>query len=214
MIDVNAHGVIVLEHPLIRQKLTRARDARTDRREFRDLLSEIAGLMVFELTRDYAVTRVDVQTPLDRADGAVLAADITVVPILRAGLGMAEGILRMIPQARVGHLGVYRDEDTLTPVAYYDKLPRRLDSSEVIVIDPMLATGGSCSHAISIVKAHGARRVKFVCLVAAPEGIARLRSDHGDVTIYTAAIDERLNERGYIVPGLGDAGDRLFGTGG
>jgi uracil phosphoribosyltransferase len=209
---MNANRVNVLHHPLIQQKLTRARDRRTDRRDFRDLLSEIAGLMVFELTRDYAAVPVEIDTPLAPFTGSMLAADVTVVPILRAGLGMADGILKLIPQARVGHLGVYRDEETLAPVAYYDKLPGDLAGSDVIVIDPMLATGGSCSHALSIVKRHGARRIKVVCLVAAPRGIERLGVDHPDVPIYTAAIDERLNEHGYIVPGLGDAGDRMFGT--
>lgn len=205
-------GVIVFEHPLIQQKLTQARDHQTDRREFRDLLAEIAALMVFEITRDYGTTPVDVRTPLAPFTGSMLAADITLVPILRAGLGMADGILHLIPQARVGHLGVYRDEESLNPVAYYDKLPAAIGRSEVIVIDPMLATGGSSSHAVKIIKQHGAKRIKIVCLVAAPEGIRRMRADHPDVTIYAAAIDEGLNERGYILPGLGDAGDRLFGT--
>jgi len=204
--------VRILDHPLIQQKLTKARERDTSRREFRDLLGEIAGLMVFELTRDYAVQPRRIETPLAPFTGSKLASDVTVVPILRAGLGMAEGILRLIPQARIGHLGVYRDEKTLAPVAYYDKLPPNLTGSEVIVIDPMLATGGTCSYALGIVKRHGAQRVKFVCLVAAPTGIERLLADHPDITIFTAAIDECLNELGYIVPGLGDAGDRLFGT--
>ncbi len=204
--------LVVLHHPLIQQKLTEARDRRTSRREFRDLLSEIAGLMVFELTRDYATKPADVDTPLGPCRGAVLEAEITVVPILRAGLGMADGILRMIPQARVGHIGLYRDEATLAPVAYYDKVPVTIADSEVVIIDPMLATGGSCSHAIDLIKRHGAKRIKLVCLVAAPEGVKRLTSDHPDVSIFAAAVDERLDERGFIVPGLGDAGDRLFGT--
>lgn len=208
----NAGNVVVLDHPLIQQKLAHARDERTGRREFRDLLSEIAGLMVFELTRDYATTEYPLRTPMGPCTGRVLTADITVVPVLRAGLGMADGILRLIPQARVGHLGVYRDEKTLEPIAYYDKLPANIAACDVIVIDPMLATGGSSSHAVSIIKRHGARRIKFLCLVAAPEGIRRLTGDHPDLPIYTAAIDERLDARGYIVPGLGDAGDRLYGT--
>lgn len=207
-----ADRVVLLDHPLIQQKLTKARDRDTSRREFRDLLDEIAGLMVFELTRDYATQPWEIDTPLAPHTGSMLAADVTIVPILRAGLGMAEGLLKLIPQARIGHLGVYRDENTLLPVAYYDKLPPNLSGSEVIVIDPMLATGGTCSYALGIVKRHGAQRIKFVCLVAAPAGIERLLADHADITIYTAAIDESLNEHGYIVPGLGDAGDRLFGT--
>lgn len=210
---IQRDSVFLLDHPLIQQKLTRARDRHTERGEFRDLLAEIAALMVFDLTRDYAVRDVDVETPLARATGHVLAADITVVPILRAGLGMADGIVRLIPQARVGHLGVYRDERTLQPVAYFDKLPPDLSGSEVIVIDPMLATGGSCSHAVNIIKRHGAKRIKMLCLLAAPAGIEKMTADHPDVPIFTAAIDDGLDHRGYIVPGLGDAGDRLFGTG-
>jgi len=206
-------GVIVFDHPLIQQKLTQARDRHTDRREFRDLLAEIAALMVFELTRDYESETLEVRTPVGMCTGSCLAAEVTLVPILRAGLGMIESILHLVPQARVGHLGIYRDEETLLPVAYYDKLPSDIANSEVIVIDPMLATGGSCSHAVTVIKGHGARRIKALCLVAAPEGIHRMRTDHPEAPIYTAAIDEGLNEHGFIVPGLGDAGDRLFGTG-
>lgn len=202
----------VISHPLIQQKLSLARDKHTENDRFRRLLAEIAGLMVFELTRDYPVEQQTVDTPLGPADGAVLATEITLVPILRAGLGMADGILRMIPQARVGHLGIYRDETTLEPVVYYNKLPPNVAETEVIVIDPMLATGGSCSRAISAVKQVGAMRIKLLCLVAAPEGIARMSHDHPDVAVYTAAVDRQLNSEGYIVPGLGDAGDRLFGT--
>lgn len=204
--------VRVITHPLIQQKLTLARDIRTERHGFRGLLSEIAALMAFELTRDYPVRPVEVETPLSRAPGAVLQAEITLVPILRAGLGMADGILSLIPQARLGHLGIYRDETSLRPVVYYNKLPRTVGQTEVIVIDPMLATGGSCTAAIAALKRAGARHIKLLCLVAAPEGIQRLVHDHPDVTVYTAAVDHQLNENGYIVPGLGDAGDRLFGT--
>lgn len=205
-------NIHVITHPLIQQKLTRARDKRTENDRFRRLLAEIAGLMAFELTRDYPVIPEEVDTPLGPGGGAVLATEITLVPILRAGLGMADGILRLVPQARVGHLGIYRDETTLEPVVYYNKLPPNVADTEVIVIDPMLATGGSCSRAIAAIKQVGASRIKLLCLVAAPEGILRLTHDHPDVAVYTAAVDTHLNGDGYIVPGLGDAGDRLFGT--
>ena len=205
-------NVFVLDHPLIQQKLTQARDRRTDRRAFRDLLAEIAALMVFELTRDCPVRPERVETPLAPYTGSVLAAGITLVPILRAGLGMLESVLHLIPDARIGHLGIYRDHDTLQPVAYYDKLPRDVRETDVIVIDPMLATGGSLSYAVTLIKGHGVRRIKVLCLVASPEGLSVMTGDHPDVPIFVAAIDERLNEQGYIVPGLGDAGDRLFGT--
>lgn len=203
----------VSAHPLIQQKLTLVRDKRTDRETFRSLLSEIAALMVFELTRDFSTRPVDVDTPLERSQGAMLAADITVVPVLRAGLGMADGILHLVPQARVGHLGVYRDEKTLQPVAYFKKLPDDIAATSVILVDPMLATGGSAVHAVRILKQAGASQIKFLCLLAAPEGIARMAADHPDVPIHTAAVDRQLDGRGYILPGLGDAGDRLYGTG-
>jgi len=203
----------VSAHPLIQQKLTRARDKQTNRESFRDLLAEIAALMVFEMTRDFPVTTVKVQTPLEEAAGAVLAADICVVPVLRAGLGMADGILHLIPQARVGHLGVYRNEKTLQPVAYFNKLPADIAKTRVIIVDPMLATGGSAVHAVNIIKQTGAREIQLLCLLAAPEGIRRMAADHPDVAIYTAAVDRELDHRGYILPGLGDAGDRLYGTG-
>ncbi len=206
-------NVHVSTHPLIQEKLTRARDRRTDREAFRNLLAEIAALMVFEFARNFPTRPVEVETPLERAGGAALAAGITVVPILRAGLGMAEGVLHLIPNARVGHLGIYRDENTLQPVSYFDKLPPDVAESHVVVVDPMLATGGSASHAIRVIKRAGARNILFLCLVACPQGIGRLTSDHPDVLIYTAAVDRQLNERGFILPGLGDAGDRLYGTG-
>ncbi len=203
----------VSTHPLIQQKLTAARNIHTQREAFRDLLSEIAALMVFELTRDHPVRPVEVQTPLETAAGAVLADDISVVPVLRAGLAMADGILHLIPQARVGHLGVYRDEKTLQPVAYFNKLPAGIERTAVIVVDPMLATGGSASHAINIIKQSKATRIQLLCLLAAPEGLRRMAADHPDVPIFTAAVDRELDERGFIRPGLGDAGDRLYGTG-
>ncbi|HOW17991.1 MAG TPA: uracil phosphoribosyltransferase [Phycisphaerae bacterium] len=205
-------NVHVISHPLIQEKLTHARDKRVDHQGFRRYLSEIAALMVFELTRDYPVEPVEVDTPLGQAVGTRLAADITVVPVLRAGLGMADGVLSLIPSARVGHLGIYRDETSLEPVVYYNKLPPDVADTEVIIVDPMLATGGSLTVAIAAIKRMGATRIKLLCLVASPEGIRRVVAEHPDVPIYTAAIDQRLDRDGYIVPGLGDAGDRLFGT--
>ncbi len=169
-------------------------------------------LMAYELTREHGTESVEVMTPLGTARGAVLESHITLVPILRAGLGMADGILQLIPQARVGHLGIYRDETSLQPVVYYNKLPMDVAETEVILIDPMLATGGSSAAAVDAIKRTGATRIKMLCLVAAPEGIARMLQSHPDVVIYTAAVDSHLNEAGYIVPGLGDAGDRIFGT--
>lgn len=204
--------VRVISHPLIQQRLTLARDKRTSVEQFRALLTQIASLMAFEITRDYPTQEITVETPLATCKGTKLAVQLTLVPILRAGLGMADGILQLVPEARVGHLGVYRDEKTLAPVSYYNKLPPNIAETDVIIIDPMLATGGSLTAAIDCVKLAGARRIKILCLVAAPEGIEAVRKCHDDVIIYTAAIDECLNSRGYIIPGLGDAGDRLFGT--
>jgi len=169
-------------------------------------------LMAYEITRDHETSPIEVRTPLATARGTTLDSDITLVPILRAGLGMADGILQLIPQARVGHLGIYRDETSLEPVVYYNKLPPDVADTEVIVIDPMLATGGSCSVALDAIKITGAKRIKLLCLVAAPEGIEYLQQKHPDVLIYAAAVDSHLDENGYIVPGLGDAGDRIFGT--
>ncbi|MCG3136471.1 MAG: Uracil phosphoribosyltransferase [Phycisphaerae bacterium] len=205
-------NVRLVSHPLIQQKLTTARKKTTKNREFRQLLNEIAGLMVYELTSDSPTRQVEVETPLQRTNGVELASEIILVPILRAGLGMTNGVLQLVPQARVGHIGLYRDEETLQPVTYYHKLPPNMDEAEVMVIDPMLATGGSITAAVTAIKQTGARRIKMMCLVAAPEGMKRMLDDHADVVVYTAAVDERLNERGYILPGLGDAGDRLFGT--
>ncbi len=204
--------VHVIMHPLVQRKLTLARDVRAPSDAFRRLLGEISMLMAYEITRNYEVAPLEVQTPLALATGAELRRGITLVPILRAGLGMADGILRLIPQARVGHLGIYRDETTLRPVVYYNKLPPDIAETDVIVIDPMLATGGSCVVAIDAVKRTGAKTIKLLCLVAAPEGIRLLTEAHPDVMVYTAAVDSHLNENGYIVPGLGDAGDRIFGT--
>ena len=205
-------NVILIDHPVIQTKLTELRDYASDHRKFRALLDEIASLMVYEVTRDWPTKPKPVQTPLERTTGYVLARQVTLVPILRAGLGMADGVLRLLPDARLGHLGVYRDETTLEPVPYYQKLPPDIAATEVLLIDPMLATGGSGSAAISFLKKAGVSSMKFVCLVAAPEGITNLHRQHPEVPIYCAAIDRQLNDKGYILPGLGDAGDRIFGT--
>ncbi len=205
--------VKVIDHPLIQHKLTLIRDIRTGTKDFRELLEEIAMLMAYELTRDLPLEEIEVETPVAKCRSKVLAGKkISVVPILRAGLGMVSGVLRLIPAAKVGHIGVYRDPQTLKPVEYYCKLPPDVAEREVIVIDPMLATGGSSVAAIDMLKRGGARQIKLMCLVAAPEGVNVVNAAHPDVEIYTAAVDERLNDHGYIVPGLGDAGDRIFGT--
>ena len=209
MSESNVH---LISHPVIQTKLTELRDYTTDHRKFRALLNEIGSLMVYEVTRDWPTMPKPVQTPLERMTGHVLARKVTLVPILRAGLGMSDGVLRLLPDARLGHLGVYRDEKTLEPVSYYQKLPPDIADTEVLVIDPMLATGGSGSAAVTVLKAAGVTSMKFVCLVAAPEGITSLHAAHPELPIYTAAIDRQLNEKGYILPGLGDAGDRIFGT--
>jgi len=205
-------NVILIDHPVIQTKLTELRDFSTDHRKFRELLNEIASLMVYEVTRDWPTKPKPIQTPMERMTGKVLARQITLVPILRAGLGMADGVLRLLPEARLGHLGVYRNEETLEPVPYYQKLPRDIAGTEVLLLDPMLATGGSGTAAISFLKNAGVTNMRFVCLVAAPEGIQHLHRLHPEVPIYCAAIDRQLNEKAYILPGLGDAGDRLFGT--
>ncbi len=205
-------NVILVDHPVVQTKLAELRDFTADHRKFRSLLDEIAMLMTYEVTRDWPTQAKPVQTPLERMTGKVLARQVTLVPILRAGLGMADGVLRLLPDARMGHLGVYRNEGTLEPVSYYQKLPPDIASTEVLLIDPMLATGGSGSAAVSVLKRAGVTSMKFVCLVAAPEGIQTLHAQHPEVPIYCAAIDRQLNDKGYILPGLGDAGDRIFGT--
>ena len=205
-------GVIVFDHPLIAHKLATIRDQRSGHRTFRAALSQIAGLMVYEVTRELPMREVDIKTPIMEMRCKVLSGAITIVPVLRAGLGMIDGILEVMPEARVGHLGLARDEKTLEPHAYLNKLPRDLDDGPVILVDPMLATGGSASAALTMLRQAGASDIRMVCLVAAPEGIERLRSDHPDVKVYAAALDERINEHGYIIPGLGDAGDRMYGT--
>ncbi|MGI6160804.1 MAG: uracil phosphoribosyltransferase [Christensenellales bacterium] len=203
----------VMDHPLIQHKITLIRRKDTGSKEFRELVEEIAMLMAYEFTRDLPLEEVEIETPLVKAKSNVICGKkLGIVPILRAGLGMVNGILRLVPAARVGHIGLYRDPDTHLPVEYYCKLPRDVSERELVLLDPMLATGGSASAAISFLKKHGCTNIKFVCLIAAPEGIELVQKDHPDVDIYAAAVDERLNEQAYILPGLGDAGDRLFGT--
>ncbi|BAM48182.1 MAG: uracil phosphoribosyltransferase [Amphibacillus sp.] len=206
-------NVFVLDHPLIQHKITHIRQTETGTKDFRDLVDEVAGLMAYEITRDLPLTEIEIETPVAKMKSKVLSGKkIGIVPILRAGLGMVDGVLRHIPAAKVGHVGLYRDPETLKPVEYYFKMPNDISERELIVVDPMLATGGSAADAIDSLKKRGARRIKFVCLIAAPEGVKYLQEKHPDVDIYLAQIDEKLNEKGYIVPGLGDAGDRLFGT--
>lgn len=204
--------ITVLNHPLITHKLSQMRKESTGTKDFRQNLDEVAGLMAYEITRDLKLDPVTIQTPVTEYDTFELNTDIILVPILRAGLGMVDGILSLIPTAKVGHVGVYRDEKTLLPHEYFAKFPEKLSESEVLVLDPMLATGGSADAAIEMVKKRGAKNVKLVCLVAAPEGVEVIKKNHPDVDIFLAALDEKLNEKGYIVPGLGDAGDRIFGT--
>lgn len=206
-------AVHVINHPLIQHKLTFIRDKNTNPKDFRDLVEEVASLMAYEVTRDFPLEDTEVETPVSKTVTKVLSGrKIGIVPILRAGLGMASGILRLIPVAKVGHIGVYRDPQTLKPVEYYCKLPSDLPDRDLILVDPMLATGGSAVASIDFLKERGARSIRFMCLIAAPEGIEFFQKHHPDIDIYTAAVDERLNSHGYIVPGLGDAGDRLFGT--
>ncbi|HED10854.1 MAG TPA: uracil phosphoribosyltransferase [Caldithrix abyssi] len=205
-------NLYILNHPLIQQKLFYLRDKRTNNLHFRTMLNEIAGLMVYEITRNYPVRARELETPLEKTVGYVLARSVTLVPILRAGLAMCDGVLSLIPHARVGHVGLYRDKETLSPVEYYVKFPTDMQESDILVIDPMLATGGSAAAAIDVVKKHGGRAITFMCLVAAPEGVKALNNAHPDIPIYTAALDRELNEHSYILPGLGDAGDRIYGT--
>lgn len=204
---------MILDHPLVQHKISLLRSKRTGTKEFRDLVGEIATLMCYEATRDLPTEEVEIETPIAIARTRMLSGrKLAFVPILRAGLGMVDGMLTLVPAAKVGHIGLYRNEETLEPVEYYCKLPEDIGERDVIVLDPMLATGGSACDAITLIKKRGARSIKFLCLIAAPEGVARLQQTHPDVDIYIAAMDEKLNENGYIVPGLGDAGDRIFGT--
>lgn len=203
----------VSAHPLVREKLTRLRDARTDPRDFRALVGEIATMLLYEATADLVMQETEVHTPLAVAKGVRLAEPIGLVPVLRAGIGMVEAALELMPDAQVWHIGLFRDERTLRPIEYYNKLPSEATVAACLVLDPMLATGGSAVATIDILKRWGAKRVKYVGIIAAPEGVKALSAAHPDVPIHVASLDERLNEKGYIVPGLGDAGDRQFGTG-
>ena len=203
----------VLDHPLLQHKLSIIRDKETSVKEFREIGSEIATLMCYEATRDLPVEVVDVETPVGTAKVKRIAGKkMAVVPILRAGLGMVDGILSLVPSVKVGHIGLYRDPETLEPVEYYCKMPNDIQRRDVLILDPMLATGGSATAAIQFIKNYGCAHIKLMCIIAAPEGIKRVQNDHPDVDIYVAAVDEKLNDHGYIIPGLGDAGDRIFGT--
>ena len=205
--------VHILDHPLLQHKLSILRDENTGVKDFRQVVSEIATLMCYEATRDLPMEEVEIKTPITTAKFKTIAGKkLAIVPVLRAGLGMVDGILTLIPSAKVGHIGLYRDPDTLEPVEYYCKMPNDIAEREVIILDPMLATGGSDSAAIQFIKNYEVKHIKLMNIIAAPEGIERVNHDHRDVDIYCAALDEKLNEHGYIVPGLGDAGDRIFGT--
>ncbi|GKU23305.1 uracil phosphoribosyltransferase [Clostridium folliculivorans] len=205
--------VTQIGHPLILHKLAFIRDKHTGSKDFRELVSEVSMLMAYEVTRDFQMEEVEIETPICKTKCNMLAGKkVAVVPILRAGLGMVDGMLKLIPAAKVGHIGLYRDEETLQPVEYFCKLPQDIAERDIIVVDPMLATGGSAADAITLLKNKGGKNIRLMCLISSPEGIKHVTSVHPDVDVYVAAIDEKLNEHGYIVPGLGDAGDRLFGT--
>ena len=207
------NNIFIMDHPLIQHKLTFLRDKSTGTKHFRELVNEIATLMCYESTRDWPLMEVQTETPMMTATTKVIEGKkVAFVPILRAGLGMVDGMLNLVPSAKVGHIGLYRDHETLLPVEYYNKLPPDIEERDVMVLDPMLATGGSAIDAISIVKRSNPKSIKFLCIIAAPEGLKALHDAHPDVNIYCAAVDEKLNENGYILPGLGDAGDRIFGT--
>ena len=205
--------VHVFDHPLIQHKLSYIRDARTGTKEFRELVDEVGMLMAYEVTRDLELQDVEIQTPVTKMTAKRLAGKkLAIVPILRAGLGMTDGVVSLGPAARVGHIGLYRDPETLEAVEYFAKMPQDIDERQIIVVDPMLATGASAIEAISSLKKRGAKSIRFMCLIAAPEGVEKMQEAHPDVDIYIAALDEKLNDKAYITPGLGDAGDRLFGT--
>lgn len=206
-------GVHVMDHPLIEHKISYIRSKDVGTKEFREVIGEIAQLMCYEATRDLKMKEVEIETPVARTTGRVLdGKKLAIVPILRAGIGMVDGMLSLIPAAKVGHIGLYRDPETLEPVEYYCKLPSDCEERQVFVVDPMLATGGSSAAAVSMLKEKGVKNIRFLCIIAAPEGVERMREEHPDVDLYIGALDERLNDHGYIVPGLGDAGDRIFGT--
>ena len=204
---------MVMDHPLIAHKISYIRQENVGTKEFREVIGEIAQLMCYEATRDLKMKEVEIETPVGRTTGRVLdGKKLAIVPILRAGIGMVDGMLSLIPAAKVGHIGLYRDPETLDPVEYYCKLPSDCEERQVFVVDPMLATGGSSAAAVSMLKEKGVKNIRFLCIIAAPEGVRRMREEHPDVDLYIGALDERLNGHGYIVPGLGDAGDRIFGT--
>ena len=206
-------NVFVFDHPLIQHKISLMRDKNTTTKEFRELVSEVSMLMAYEVTRDLPLEEIEIETPVAKAKTRVLAGKkLALIPILRAGLGMVDGMLNLLPMAKVGHIGLYRDPKTLEPVEYYCKLPEDATERDVVILDPMLATGGSASAAVTFLKQKGITNIRFMCLIAAPEGIEILHRDHSDVPIFCAAKDQKLNDHAYIVPGLGDAGDRLFGT--
>lgn len=205
--------VCVFDHPLIQHKLSILREKSTSVKEFREIVSEIAMLMCYEATRDLPLEEVEIETPVAVAKvNRIAGKKLAIVPILRAGLGMVDGMVSMMPNVKVGHIGLFRDPETLEPVKYYYKMPPDIEERDIIVVDPMLATGGSASAAIQFLKEDGVKHIKLMCIIGAPEGVKRMQEDHPDVDIYVAALDEKLNEHGYIVPGLGDAGDRIFGT--
>lgn len=205
--------IFIMDHPLVKHKITRLRDKNTGTNEFRSLVNEIAMLMGYEALRDLPLTEEEIETPIEKCTAPVIAGrKLAVVPILRAGLGMTDGILSLVPTAKVGHIGLYRDEVTHEPHEYYCKLPKPIDQRVIVVTDPMLATGGSAVSAVDFIKQHGGRNIKFMCIIAAPEGLKRLTEAHPDIQIYVGQLDRCLNENAYICPGLGDAGDRIFGT--
>jgi len=205
-------NLLIVEHPLIKRDVTILRDKNTDSETFRAALQRVSNILAAEISKDFSLTKIDVETPLEITEGCKLTNEVILVPVLRAGLGMVNGFLQIIPEAKVGHIGLQRNEETLKPVEYYYKVPKNLDAAEVVMLDPMLATGGSASEALSYLKKRGAKKLFFACLVAAPEGVKKLFSEHSDVKIFAAAYDRELNSKGYILPGLGDAGDRTFGT--
>ena len=207
------NNVTIMTHPLAQHKVSLLRDQSTGTKEFKELVSELATLICYEATRDLPLKEVEIQTPIALAKTNVVSGrKMALVPILRAGLGMVDGMLTLVPAAKVGHIGMYRDEETLEPVEYYCKLPEDIEERDIFVLDPMLATGGSACDAISQIKVRGGKHIKFLCILAAPEGLKKLTTEHPDVDVYVGALDEKLNDKGYIVPGLGDAGDRIFGT--
>lgn len=202
----------LVEHPIIKRDVTILRDKNTDSETFRSALQRVSNLLAAEVSKDFSLTKIEVETPLEKTMGSKLSNDVILVPVLRAGLGMVNGFLQIIPEAKVGHIGLQRDEETLKPIEYYYKVPKNLELAEVVMLDPMLATGGSASEALKYLKNRGAKKLVFACLVAAPEGIQKIVAEHPDVKIFAGALDRELNSKGYILPGLGDAGDRTFGT--